>query len=153
MENQPNPPKPRKKRRVPSQFLAAIVIMAVLAGVVSYFWLFSNRAPDKPEVISTDISQLVDQTAETQGDFTLSDVKIDDIGARIVASAQLTYNGAEPTNARLTFTLIYTGNGQLQGRKYLEITDIQPNEQRPLEVSIIGEFGRRDSYKLEIEKI
>jgi hypothetical protein len=151
MENQPvEQPisaKPVKKRRISRRFLLGAVVAALLVGAMSYMWLVITTP--KP---ATEISQLVDRSEATQGDFTLSEVTIANTGAKITASAQLTYVGTEPTKARLTFTLLFTGNNQLQGRKYLEITDIQPNEQRPLEVSIIGDFGRSDSYKLEIEK-
>jgi hypothetical protein len=145
MENQP---KPAKKRRVPRRFLVGVVIFALLVGTASYLWLVNNNAPQT----ITEISQLSNQTEAVQGDFTLSEVNIANTGAKITATANLKYNGAEPTNARLTFTLINTASGQLQGRKYLNLENIKPGEQRPVEASIVGDFNRSNSYKIEVEK-
>jgi hypothetical protein len=128
----------------------AILVVALIIFTIKHLTPPPPPAPDTP---ITDISQLTNQTPPTQGDYTFTNVKLTRTGAKNTITATLKYHGPTPTTAKITFTLANTTTDQLQGHKHITLTDLQPAEERPIEISIIGDFEHSSSYKLTAENL
>jgi hypothetical protein len=143
----------RRWRRI--GLAAAVAGLVVIGGWAAWQKIFkpAEQVVEEVPAVVTDVSQLVNQTEERQGDFVVSDVKIDRKGAKTVVTAKLKYTGEGTTDARVSFILRNVNNGQLQGRKYERIEGLAAGEEREVEIAIVGDFERSNVYEVGVERI
>lgn len=127
-----------------------IIILIIIISVIVFFIKKNNT---RENATTTEIQKLVEnQTENKQGQIELNDINIQSIGSNIVVAGKIKNEGSLIIRCDLTLNL-YNEEEQLKGRQSVDIENLQSNEEREFEISIMGDYANLDNYKLVIENI
>ena len=127
-----------------------IIILVILISLIIFF---INNKNDEDITNTPEIQKLVkNQTEDKQGQIELKDVNIQSIGSNIIVKGKVINEGSMIRRCDVALNL-YNNEEQLKGRQDILIENLQSNEEREFEISIMGDYANLDNYKIVIENI
>lgn len=142
-----------KNKRVIAVVCCFIILIIAITITIKAIKGKENEKSDYQYTPTPEISKVLKNNTQTeQGNIQLTDVKIDSIGATIIARAKIVNNGARIKQAKPTLYL-YDKEQNMRGKSSIKIENLNAKDTAEIEMQIIGEYADLDKYELKIEEI
>ena len=98
-------------------------------------------------------SQVQNGTAEEQGDYKVTNIKIKEVGAQSVVSGKIVNNTNEVRSVKLTLIMSNSESGVMYGIIDGDILALEPKEERDFSLSIVGDYSNVDNFEVRTSEI
>ena len=105
------------------------------------------------EPLSQIEQQVKNGTEENQGDFTVTNVKIEEVGAESVVSGQVTNNSSKETSIRVNLMMTDSDSGRLFGIVDIDVENVKPGETKDFTLSMIGDYSGVNNFEVRVSAI
>lgn len=92
--------------------------------------------------------QKENSTAEVQGDYKVTDIKITSAGATSIVTGKITNISDTEKNVHISLYMTDSKVGRLLGIVETDMLDFKPNEERFFELSIVGDYTQADTFEV-----
>lgn len=92
--------------------------------------------------------QTKNSTAEIQGDYKVTNIKIKTEGATSIVTGSITNISSSDKNVHISLFMTNSKLGRLLGIVETDILDFKPNETRDFELSIVGDYSSTDTFEV-----
>lgn len=105
------------------------------------------------EPLSQIEQQVKNGTEENQGDFTVTNVKIEEVGAESVVSGQVTNNSSKETSIRVNLMMTDSDSGRLYGIVDIDVENVKAGETKDFALSMIGDYSGVNNFEVRVSAI
>ena len=105
------------------------------------------------EPLSEIEQQVKNGTEEEQGMFTVTDVKIEEVGAESVVSGKVTNNSPIDTSVRVNLMMTDSESGRLFGIVDIDVEDVKSGETKDFSISMIGDYSEVNNFEVRVSGI
>lgn len=92
--------------------------------------------------------QTKNSTAEVQGDYKVTDIKIKSEGATSIVTGKITNISTLEKNVHVSLFMTDSKAGKLLGIVETDMNALRPNETRDFELSIVGDYSQADTFEV-----
>lgn len=92
--------------------------------------------------------QKENSTAEVQGDYKVTDVKITSSGATSIVTGKITNTSDTEKNVHISLYMTDSKVGKLLGIVETDMFEFKSNEEREFELSIVGDYTQADTFEV-----
>ena len=134
------------------KFLFSLLVLSLIIGLTGC----GKKSKDNPEQKpTTEEPQTIEEkmengTVEQQGDFVVSNVKIEEFGAESVVSGTITNRSSNTKSVTVLLKMLNTSTSQLFGIVNVDIDDINPGEMRDFSLSMVGDYSNVDYFDVTV---
>lgn len=92
--------------------------------------------------------QTQNSTAEVQGDYKVTDIKIKSEGATSIVTGKITNISTSEKNVHVSLFMTDSKAGKLLGIVETDMDALKANETRNFELSIVGDYSQADTFEV-----
>lgn len=131
----------KRKRTI---LIFVIAIVAITTAIL--FMIYNNKSEDN---INNVEKQLLDITQEQQEGLGFSNIQIQKSGATTLITGTVQSHKTMVVDVKLKMKLYYQ-SGNLGGMSETEVLDINPDEAKKFEITLMGDYTVCDEYEIQV---